>query len=90
LDLLSILIAFSIVCGATTNVEQIDQPTTTRYTSYKRELKDVDRCKCEGVEVGFVKISAREGTDEILGATIVGPTAGDMISAITLCSKWCN
>ena len=48
----------------------------------------MDRCKCEGVEVGFVKISAREGTDEILGATIVGPTAGDMISAITLCSKW--
>jgi len=55
------------------------------YTSYKRELKDVDRCKCEGVEKGFVKISAREGTDEILGCTIVGPTAGDMISEVTLC-----
>jgi pyruvate/2-oxoglutarate dehydrogenase complex dihydrolipoamide dehydrogenase (E3) component len=55
------------------------------YTSYKRELKDVDRCKCEGVTEGFVKISAREGTDEILGATIVGPSAGDMISEITLC-----
>ena len=53
--------------------------------SYKRELKDVDRCKCEGVTSGFVKISAREGTDEILGATIVGPCAGDMISEITLC-----
>ena len=53
--------------------------------SYKRELKDVDRCKCEGVTSGFVKISARAGTDEILGATIVGPCAGDMISEITLC-----
>jgi hypothetical protein len=44
----------------------------------------VDRCKCEGVTEGFVKISARLGTDEILGCTIVGPTAGDMISEVTL------
>jgi len=55
------------------------------HVSYKRDLKDVDRCKCEGVTEGFVKISARQGTDEILGATIVGPNAGDMISEITLC-----
>jgi len=55
------------------------------FTSYKRELNDVDRCKCEGVTEGFVKISAREGTDEILGATIVGPCAGDMISEVTIC-----
>ena len=46
---------------------------------------DVDRCKCEGITEGFVKISARAGTDEILGATIVGPTAGDLISEVTLC-----
>lgn len=57
------------------------------YVSYKRDLKDVDRCKCEGVKSGFVKISAREGTDEILGATIVGPNAGDMISEITICMQ---
>ena len=45
----------------------------------------MDRCKCDGVARGFVKISAKEGSDEILGATIVGPTAGDMISELTIC-----
>jgi len=58
-----------------------------KYVTYKRDLKDVDRCKCEGVKAGFVKISALEGTDEILGATIVGPNAGDMISEITICMQ---
>jgi len=57
------------------------------YVTYKRDLKDVDRCKCEGVKAGFVKISAAEGTDVILGATIVGPSAGDMISEITICMQ---
>ena len=45
----------------------------------------MDRCKCDGVARGFVKISAKEGSDEILGATIVGPTTGDMISELTIC-----
>lgn len=57
------------------------------YTSYKRDMKDVDRCKCEGVTSGFVKISVAKGTDRILGATIVGPNAGDMISEITICMQ---
>jgi len=34
--------------------------------------------------VGFVKISVREGTDRILGATIVARHAGEMINEITL------
>mmetsp|Transcript_26164 Transcript_26164/g.34389 ORF Transcript_26164/g.34389 Transcript_26164/m.34389 type:complete len:580 (+) Transcript_26164:167-1906(+) len=55
------------------------------YESFKRELAAVDRCKCEGVTEGFVKITVKKGTDEILGATIVGPNAGDMISELTVC-----
>ena len=35
-------------------------------------------------EAGFVKIHVREGTDRILGATIVARHAGEMISEITL------
>jgi pyruvate/2-oxoglutarate dehydrogenase complex dihydrolipoamide dehydrogenase (E3) component len=38
----------------------------------------------DGQEVGFVKIHLREGTDEILGATIVASHAGEMINEITL------
>jgi hypothetical protein len=35
-----------------------------------------------------VKLIVRKGTDEIIGATIVGPTAGDMISEITVCMQY--
>jgi hypothetical protein len=33
---------------------------------------------------GFVKIHVKKGTDQIMGATIVGSHAGDMISEITV------
>ena len=33
---------------------------------------------------GFVKVHVEEGTDKILGATIVARNAGDMISEVTL------
>jgi hypothetical protein len=38
----------------------------------------------EGETEGFVKIHVKKGTDQILGATIIGSHAGDMISEITL------
>jgi len=47
-------------------------------------MHDTDRAIIDGQEVGFVKIHLREGTDEILGATIVAPHAGEMINEITL------
>ena len=50
--------------------------------TYTQDFKDVDRCVLDGVE-GFVKIHVKKGTDKILGATIVGGHAGDMLSEIT-------
>jgi pyruvate/2-oxoglutarate dehydrogenase complex dihydrolipoamide dehydrogenase (E3) component len=47
-------------------------------------MHDTDRAMIDGQEVGFVKIHLREGTDEILGATIVASHAGEMINEITL------
>ncbi|MEG4456112.1 mercuric reductase [Microcoleus sp. N9_A1] len=44
----------------------------------------VDRAIIDGEEEGFVKIHVKKGSDKILGATIVGRHAGDMISEITL------
>lgn len=58
------------------------------FESFTRQLADVDRCLCDGVKKGFVKITVRAGTDEILGATICGPNAGDMISELTLCMQY--
>eukprot|EP00049_Salpingoeca_infusionum_P002870 m.60740 g.60740 ORF g.60740 m.60740 type:complete len:580 (-) comp11834_c0_seq1:11463-13202(-) len=53
-----------------------------------RELHHVDRCKCDGETKGFVKMFVRQGQDEILGATICGPNAGDMLSEITTCMQY--
>lgn len=46
-------------------------------------LSDVDRAIADGEEEGFVKIHHRQGSDEIVGATIVARHAGEMISEVT-------
>ena len=48
-------------------------------------LHDVDRARLEGETEGFCRIHLRQGSDTIVGATIVAPNAGDMISEVTLC-----
>jgi pyruvate/2-oxoglutarate dehydrogenase complex dihydrolipoamide dehydrogenase (E3) component len=45
---------------------------------------DVDRAITDGEDEGFVKIHVREGTDKIIGATVVARHAGEMINEITL------
>ena len=47
-------------------------------------MHDVDRAISDGEEEGFVKIHVKEGTDKILGATVVASHAGDMINEISL------
>ena len=47
-------------------------------------MHDVDRAIADDEEVGFVKITVKERTDRILGATIVARHAGEMISEVTL------
>ena len=47
-------------------------------------MHDVDRAVIDGEAGGFVKIHVRDGTDRILGATIVARHAGEMINGISL------
>ena len=47
-------------------------------------LAEVDRAVLDGDPDGFVKIHIRQGTDRLLGATIVAPHAGDLLSEVTL------
>ena len=47
-------------------------------------MHDAYRAICDSEEEGFVKIHVRDGTDQILGATIVARHAGEMIHEITL------
>ena len=55
--------------------------------SFTQEFSGVDRAILSGETEGFVKIHVKKGTDKIVGATIVGPNAGDMIGEITLAMK---
>lgn len=50
--------------------------------TFTRHFADVDRARTEGDTRGFVRIHVRRGSDRIVGATIVGPHAGDLISEI--------
>jgi pyruvate/2-oxoglutarate dehydrogenase complex dihydrolipoamide dehydrogenase (E3) component len=52
--------------------------------SYTIPMHQVDRAVADGEEDGFVKIHVREGTDKILGATIVARHAGEMINEVSL------
>ena len=54
------------------------------FATFTREFADVDRGIVDGETEGFVKIHVKKGTDQIMGATIVGSHAGDMISEITV------
>ena len=52
--------------------------------SYTVMLNDVDRAITDGEETGFVKIHVAEGTDRILGATIVASHASELINEIAV------
>lgn len=56
-----------------------------KFESFVRQLAPVDRCLCDGVDSGFVKLTVLHGSDKIIGATICGEHAGDMISELTIC-----
>jgi pyruvate/2-oxoglutarate dehydrogenase complex dihydrolipoamide dehydrogenase (E3) component len=52
--------------------------------TYIQHFRDVDRAVLESEENGFVKAHVKQGSDQIVGATIVAKNAGDMISEMTL------
>ena len=50
-------------------------------------LEDLDRAIADGETCGFVKILTVPGKDRILGVTIVGPHAGDLLAEFVLAMK---
>ena len=57
------------------------------YTTFTRPFGEVDRAIIDGETHGFVRIHVKHGSDEILGATVVGAHAGDLISELTLAMR---
>ena len=54
----------------------------TRY-----DLDDLDRAIADGADHGFVKVLTAPGKDRILGVTIVGEHAGELLAEFTLAMK---
>lgn len=64
---------------------ELERTLTGAYEVYVKPLSGVDRCLCDNVTSGFVKLLVTKEGGRVAGATIVGPHAGDMISELTLC-----
>ena len=53
-------------------------------SAYVQPFDSVDRARIEGEEGGFARILVEEGSDSIVGATIVGRHAGELIAPVAL------
>jgi pyruvate/2-oxoglutarate dehydrogenase complex dihydrolipoamide dehydrogenase (E3) component len=51
---------------------------------FEKHFKDNDRAKCDGKTAGMLRVRVDAKSDKILGASIVGEGAGNMISEVTL------
>jgi pyruvate/2-oxoglutarate dehydrogenase complex dihydrolipoamide dehydrogenase (E3) component len=52
--------------------------------TFTKSLAEVDRSRTDSETEGFVKIHVKQGTDRMVGATIVATQAGEMLNEITL------
>ena len=52
--------------------------------TFTQPLSGVDRAILSGETEGFVRVHVEKGTDKLVGATVVGANAGDMICELTL------
>jgi pyruvate/2-oxoglutarate dehydrogenase complex dihydrolipoamide dehydrogenase (E3) component len=57
------------------------------YELVRYSLNHLDRAVAEGAREGFVKLLVQPGKGRILGATIVGAHAGELIAELTLAMK---
>jgi pyruvate/2-oxoglutarate dehydrogenase complex dihydrolipoamide dehydrogenase (E3) component/uncharacterized membrane protein YdjX (TVP38/TMEM64 family) len=58
------------------------------YEVTRYNIDDLDRAIADSEARGFVKVLTRPGKDTILGVTIVGPQAGDLIAEYVLAMKY--
>ena len=52
------------------------------YDIYQKDFKHNDRALCES-QNGIYKVFTKKGTDQIIGASLCGGPAGDLISLIS-------
>ena len=66
--------------------EAIQADLSYEVTQY--DLNDLDRAIADDHDLGFVKVLTATGSDKILGATIVGAHAGDLLAEFTLAMRY--
>jgi pyruvate/2-oxoglutarate dehydrogenase complex dihydrolipoamide dehydrogenase (E3) component/uncharacterized membrane protein YdjX (TVP38/TMEM64 family) len=59
----------------------------TPYEVTRHDLGGLDRALADEAAEGFVKVLTVPGKDRILGATVVGPHAGELIAGFTMAMK---
>jgi Pyridine nucleotide-disulphide oxidoreductase, dimerisation domain len=67
--------------------EQEAQAQGVAHTVTRYGIDDLDRAIADEAACGFVKVLTRPGSDRILGVTIVGSHAGDLIAEFVLAMK---
>ncbi len=65
--------------------EAVEQGIAYELSRY--DISDLDRAIADGEAEGFVKVLTRPGSDRILGATIVGYHAGELINEFVMAMK---
>jgi len=69
--------------------EQEAEKMGIKHVVTKYDLNDLDRAITENCNKGFLKVLTKEKSDKILGVTIVGSRAGELIHEFVLAMK-CN
>ena len=54
------------------------------YDTFRFELGELDRGRVQQDEVSFAKVFTKRGSDTLLGATVVGKDAGELIAPLTI------
>ncbi len=67
--------------------EKAAREKNVEYDLFTVPLDEVDRAVLESEETGFVKVLTKKGGDRILGVTLVGAHAGDLLHEFVLAMK---
>ncbi len=67
--------------------EQEAREQGVRHEVSRYDFADLDRAIVDGSTAGFVKVLTKPGSDRILGATVVGEHAGELIAEFVLAMK---
>ena len=68
--------------------EEICKQEGISYDVTKYHINDLDRAIAESEEFGFVKVLTKKGNDKIIGASIVGKNAGELITEFVSAMKY--